>query len=229
MDTVGPMSPRRHTRIALIGSLAASALLLSGCFGSGDDQEPAAHRDRTQHTRAAEPTESTGPTGATTSAGTSSPTTATLAFSPRSGSKHTTDCERLEPGDDPAEFLYYPVLITPSVDVTLDSIATEHTGGVVDAGAWVAPATASSQTGTYKGWPPPSIITKGAQLQWGQRVPAGGAVLTAGSTYNVFLRLQVDPTPGDSTSSGLQLAFHDGAGTAATAEWKAKTTFSMSC
>lgn len=134
----------------------------------------------------------------------------------------------LNPGDDPAEFLYYPVLVTPSADVTLESLATDHTTGVVDAGTWVAPATPSSQTGTYKGWPPPKIITQGSQLQWDKRVPATGAQLAAGSTYSVFLRLQVDPTPGDSMSKGLQFSYADSGGTH-TATWKATTTFSMSC
>jgi hypothetical protein len=207
-------------------AVAACALLLSGCFGSGDDQEPTAHHGRSQHSRA---TEGSEPTSPATSGETSAPSgTATLAFSPRSGNKHTTDCEKLQPGDDPAQFLYYPVLITPSADLTLDSVTSDHTTGVVDAGSWVAPATPSSQTGTFKGWPPARIVTQGAQLLWGQRVPAQGATITGGSTYNVFLRLQVDPTPGDSTSRGLTFSFHDDAGSS-TASWKSTTTFSMSC
>ena len=220
------MSPRRHRWPALVGVVAACTLL-SGCFGSGGSEPTASHRTRHHrtHTSSAPDSPSTSsPTGSTTSG----PSAASLSFSPRSGGKHLDDCETLNPGDDPAEFLYYPVLVTPSTDVTLDSLATDHTTGVVDAGTWVAPATPSSQTGTYKGWPPPKIITQGSQLQWDKRVPAKGSMLAAGSTYSVFVRLQVDPTPGDSMSKGLQLRYSDAAGTH-TATWKATTTFSMSC
>lgn len=199
-------------------------MLLSGCFGSGGSEPTASHRTRHHRTHASSAPDS--PSTPTSSS--SSPAAASLSFSPRSGGKHLDDCERLVPGDDPAEFLYYPVLVTPSADVTLDSVATDHTTGVVDAGTWVAPATPSSQTGTYKGWPPPKIITQGSQLQWDKRMPAAGATLAAGSTYSVFVRLQVDPTPGDSMSKGLQLSYSD-AGGAHTATWKATTTFSMSC
>ncbi len=57
---------------------------------------------------------------------------------------------------------------------------------------------------------------------------ANGATLAAGVSYNVFLRLQVDPTPGDSAVKGLQIAYHD-AGGAHTDTWVATMTFSMSC
>lgn len=211
----------------MVASLAACALL-SGCFGSGTDQ--AAHRSRHR----ASPT--VGPTGTAESPSTSvpigptsAPTVASdLRFSPRSGSKHVNDCQRLVPGDDPAEFLYFPVVVTPRTSVTLDSVTTDHTTGVVDAGAWVAPATSSPQQGTFKGWPPSTLITHSSQLQWSKRVPAQGATLAAGTSYNVFVHLQVDPTPGDSTSKGLTLAYHD-AGGSHTDTWVAKTRFSMSC
>jgi hypothetical protein len=221
------MSPRRHSWPALVGAVAACTLL-SGCFGSGGTDPTASHR--TRHHRSHSPSAPVSPsTSAPTSSSSSNPAAAALTFSPRSGGKHLDDCERLVPGDDPAEFLYYPVLVTPATDVTLDSLATDHTTGVVDAGSWVAPATPSSQTGTYKGWPPPKIITQGSQLQWDKRVPAKGAQLAAGSTYSVFVRLQVDPTPGDSMSRGLRLSYHDAGGGAETSTWKATTTFSMSC
>jgi hypothetical protein len=205
----------------------ATCLLLTGCFGSGGTEPSAA--PRTGHHRAHASSAPLSPsTSAPTSSSSSSSSASLVSFSPRSGGKHLDDCESLSPGDDPAEFLYYPVLVTPATDLTLDSLATDHTQGVVDAGTWVAPATPSSQTGTYKGWPPPKIITQGSQLQWDKRVPAKGALLAAGSTYSVFLRLQVDPTPGDSMSKGLRLVFHDAGGTH-TFTWKATTTFSMSC
>ena len=59
-------------------------------------------------------------------------------------------------------------------------------------------------------------------------MPAAGATLTGGTTYNVFLRLQVDPTPGDSTVDGVVVGYHDASGSH-TVTWKATTTFSMDC
>ena len=35
------------------------------------------------------------------------------------------------PGDDPAEFVYYPVLLKATTRSTLDSVMTDHTQGVV--------------------------------------------------------------------------------------------------
>jgi hypothetical protein len=137
----------------------------------------------------------------------------------------------LVPGDDPAEFLYYPVVVTGPTSVTLESVATDHTQGVVDAGAWVAATGPTAETGTIKGWPPPRIVTGDSNLQWARRVPAKGATLDPGTSYNVFLRLQVDPTPGDSEVHGLVFTYRDATpGTGPhTDTWKATTTFSMSC
>ena len=221
------MSPRRRRHAAYVGSLAVVALLLSGCFGSGD-QSPAASHTRGHHSRATEPTTPTDPTSDDTSTPPVTPApTAVLKFSPRSGGKHLDDCQKLVPGDDPAEFVYYPVVVTASSTVTLDSVATDHTAGVVDAGSWIAPAAATPETGTFKGWPP-KYVAQDANLEWGQRVAAPGASLTGGTAYNVFLRLQVDPTPGDSEVKGIQFAFHNTGGDH-TITWVAHTTFSMSC
>ncbi len=205
------MSHTRHSTGALSLSITLCALLLSGC-SANDSSSSAA-------------------TGAPTpSAPTSTPpATTTLTFSPRSGGKHLEDCQRLVPGDDPAEFLYYPVLVKTRSAVTLDSVQTDHTQGVVDAAAWVAPAGSTPETGTFKGWPPPKIVTADPNLQWSKRVPAAGATIDpATGFYNVFIRLQVDPTPGDSEVKGIRFAYHDGAGSH-TATWLATTTFSMSC
>jgi hypothetical protein len=228
------MSHRRHTWAAVVGSVAALTLL-SGCFGS-DSQEPtAAHRTR-HHPRSTEPTTPTTPTAPTTSAPTSptspSVSPAVLSFNPKPGGKHQKDCERLQPGDDPAEFLFYPVVITPAQSVTLDDVGTQHSVGIVDAGAWVAPAGSTPETGTFKGWPPAKIVTRDPNLQWSERVPAKGAQLQAGVAYNVFLRLQVDPTPGDSRVKAIDFSFPgDSNSTAVPAPmfWRADTTFSMSC
>jgi hypothetical protein len=152
-----------------------------------------------------------------------------IRFSPKSGGKHLDDCQLLRPGDDPAEFLYYPVLVKVPTPVSLDAVATDHTSGVTEAGSWVAPAGSTPETGTFKGWPPASIVTQDSNLNWNQRVPAAGAALEPSiGWYNVFLRLEVDPTPGDSTVSGIDLRYHDAVGSY-TAHWKATTTFSMSC
>lgn len=211
--------------MAVVGSVAACALL-SGCFGSGGSEPTAGHR--TGHHRVQEssaPPESP-PTSSSTTPSTSP--TGPLSFSPRSGGKHLDDCQTLQPGDDPAEFLYYPVVIKASSSVTLDTVATEHTQGVVDAGAWIAPTGPTPETGTFKGWPPPKIVTGDSNLQWSQRSAAKGFTLAAGPTYNVFLRLQVDPTPGDSKVEAIDFTYHDASGSQ-TVTWKATTTFSMSC
>lgn len=219
------MSPIRHRWLAVVGSLALMTSL-SGCFGS-DSQEPTAARG-TGHPRqdSSEATETHAPSSPTTTS--TPPPTSVLTFSPRSGGKHLDDCQTLVPGDDPAEFLYYPVLIKATDALDLDAVASTHTQGVVDAGAWVAPAGPTPETGTIKGWPPPKIVTADSNLQWGKRVPAAGASLDPGVSYNVFLRLQVDPTPGDSSVNGIGFTYHDASGSH-TDSWKATTTFSMSC
>jgi hypothetical protein len=220
------MSPRWHRWPVVVGSLALAASL-SGCFGSSSQEPTAAHGTRHHHHAgqgSGEPTEATSsPTVHSTP-----PPPSALVFSPRSGGKHLDDCQRLVPGDDPAEFVYYPVLVKASSAVDLDTVVTDHTEGVVDAGSWVAPAAATPETGTFKGWPP-KYIAQDANLQWSKRVPAQGATLAPGTAYNVFLRLQVDPTPGDSSVKGLEFTYHDASGSQTTATWQATTTFSMSC
>jgi hypothetical protein len=153
-----------------------------------------------------------------------------VTFSPKSGGKHLDDCETLEPGDDPAEFLYYPLYLKTSLPMHIDSITTEHTQGVVDAASWVAPTGPTPEGGStaQKGWPPGPIVTHDSNLDWKARMVAAGSTLPAGPTYNVFLRLQVDPTPGDSKVTGIDFAYHDANGSH-TVTWKATTTFSMSC
>lgn len=218
------MSPVRHSWTAVPAAFLALGVLCSGCSSSDSKEPTAAHR--TKPHRTVEPSE---PTEATSSPTTqSTPAPASLTFSPKSGGKHLDDCQRLVPGDDPAEFLYYPVLVKANSTVDVDSVATDHTRGVVEAGSWVAPAAATPETGTFKGWPP-KFVAHDPNLQWSKRVAAAGATLDAGTTYNVFLRLQVDPTPGDSSVSAVVVTFHDASGSPTTARWKATTTFSMDC
>jgi hypothetical protein len=213
--------------------------MLSGCFGSGGGQQPSA----SQHTRHHHPSAGTSaststaatPSGSsstpTASASSSVPTTTTsaLRYSPKSDGKHNKECLALHPGDDPAEFLYYPVLVKATSSVRLDSISTQHSSGVVVAGSWIAPAPQAASTGILPGWPPPKIFTSSSSVQWSKRVTAAGATLDPmGGWYNVFLRIQVDPTPGDSTMSGVVVTYHDGSGTH-TDTWVDHVTFSMSC
>jgi hypothetical protein len=218
------MSHTRHGWTTFAAVLAACALL-SGCSGADDSQSSAAPPTQDQTSQPGEPTDSPPTSSPTTP---STPPPVVLRFSPRSGGKHTDDCQRLVPGDDPAEFLYYPVLVKTPTSLTLDSLETEHTRGVVDAAAWVAPAGPTPETGTFKGWPPPKIVTGDSNLQWSKRVPAKGATLEPGAFYNVFIRLQVDPTPGDSEVKGIQFGFHNEGGVH-TITWLGQTTFSMSC
>jgi hypothetical protein len=221
------MSHTRHSLSALSTSVIACVLLVSGCSANNSSSSSAGPASPTSSASGSAPTEPTSEP--TTSAPTSSPpATTAFTFSPRSGGKHLDDCQRLVPGDDPAEFLYYPVLVKVPTGLTLDSLTTDHTQGVVDAGSWVAPAAATPETGTFKGWPPPKIVTGDSNLQWSKRVPAAGATLEPGVFYNVFLRLQVDPTPGDSEVKGTRFAYHDANGTH-TVTWVAHTKFSMSC
>ena len=214
-------------RTVLLAVTAATlALLLSAC--SSSPKPTASHRPH--RSTSAAPSSSGEPSGAPTSpsASEASAPAPSLSFSPRSGGKHLDECQRLVPGDDPAEFLYFPVLVKAPSTAQLASLTTAHSAGVVDAGAWVAPAATTPQTGTFKGWPPSTLLTHSAQLQWSKRVTAAGATLAAGTWYNVFLHLQVDPTPGDSTVDGIVVRYADAAGDHE-ATWKATTTFSMSC
>lgn len=220
---------------AVVGSVAACTLL-SGCFGSGDSEPSASDSTGDHRSESSAPPDSPPTSSPTTSTPTTAPTTPSapvslLRFSPKSGGKHLDDCQRLVPGDDPAEFLYYPVLVKASSPVTLDAIGDLHTTqGVVLAGSWIAPSAPTGETGTVKGWPPGKIVTGDPNLQWSKRVTASGATLDPSSGwYNVFLRLQVDPTPGDSETTGLVFSYHDADGATHTDTWRATTTFSMSC
>ena len=218
------MSPRRHSWPALVVALAACTLL-SGCFGSSAPQPTASHHRRHHH-----PTSpSSSPTTAPTSSGpTSAPPApaSVLTFSPTTGLKHP-DCEKLSPGADPAEFLYYPVTIQASTPVHIDTIGTQNGAGVVNAGAWVSQTNTSLDTGTTP-WPPPSLIAQDPNLHWKQRMPATGATLAVGLTYEVFIHLKVDPTVGTTKIKGVVVTYHDSSGSQVDT-WPTKTTFSMSC
>ncbi|MGC4109559.1 MAG: hypothetical protein QM747_03850 [Nocardioides sp.] len=210
----------------------ATCTVLSGCFGSGGGGDGSSEPPRHHHSPSAPtgtPTGSsstpTSPTSATSPAGSSS----ALSFTPKSDGKHNRECLQLHPGDDPAEFLYYPVLVKASDQVDVDSVSTAHSDGVVVAGAWLAPAPQTPSTGTLPGWPPPKIFTTSSSVQWSQRVTATGATLDPGAGwYNVFLRIQVDPTVGDSTMSGVVFSYHDANGSHSDT-WVDHVTFSMSC
>jgi hypothetical protein len=218
------MSPIRHGRPVAAAALALGALL-AGC-SSSDSTEPTASHGTGHHDPGQESSEPTQETSSPTTG--TSPPPSSLRFTPKSGGKHLDDCQRLEPGDDPAEFVYYPVVIAPSTEVDLDALTTVHSDGIVEAASWVAPVSATPETGTFKGWPP-KFVAQDPNLQWSRRVPAAGATLEAGASYNIFLRLQVDPTPGDSEVSGVVFTFHNAGGSQTTVTWKATTTFSMDC
>ena len=224
------MSPTRRSWPTVIASVASCALL-AGCFGSGGSEssqpKPGHHQSHPTPSN-----ESSSPTEPTTSSTTTSPTpanAAVLRFSPKSDQKHSHECLTLHPGDDPAEFLYYPVVVRTSQPASLDEVTTEHSDGVTVAGSWVAPAPATPSTGILPGWPPPKIFTSSSTVEWSKRTDASGAALDpSAGWYNLFLRIQVDPTPGDSTMSGVQITYHDAAGSH-TVTWVDHVTFSMSC
>jgi hypothetical protein len=196
----------------------AACALLSGCFGSSSPTPTAAHT-RTHHSRGSSPSTdattqvtsppTTGPTTAPTTG--STVTSAALTFFPRSDGPHSHNCLRIT-GSAPAEFLYYPVVVTPTTSLQLTTAAVTYADGVQVVAAWVAPATATRETGTVD-WPAPSTVTQGSGVQWGQRVPAAGAGLTAGTSYNVFLRLRVYPDALPLATSGVVLTYTDATGT----------------
>jgi hypothetical protein len=219
-------------RSPVLAVSVAACLLLGGCFGSGGDDQassPRHHRPTSRSTTGDVPSGSDSTPTATSSTSSPAATASALRFSPRSDGRHNRECLLLHPGDDPAEFLYYPVLVKASGQVSLDQVTTVHSQGVVVAGAWVAPAPQTPGTGTLPGWPPPKIFTSSSSVQWSQRVAAAGATLDpSAGWYNVFLRIQVDPTPGDSTMSGVVLRYHDAGGDHSDT-WVDHVTFSMSC
>lgn len=225
------MWPTRNRRWVVACALVGTGALLSGCFGSGGGGGSSEPPPRHHHSPSSPGTPSSPSSSPTTATSPTSPatTSSALRFSPKSDGRHNHECLTLHPGDDPAEFLYYPVLVKATGAVTVDSLSTDHSDGVTVAGAWLAPAPQAPSTGTLPGWPPPRIFTTSSSVQWSQRVTAAGATLdpTAG-WYNVFLRIQVDPTPGDSTMDGVVLTYHDSAGTH-TDTWVDHVTFSMSC
>jgi len=115
-------------------------------------------------------------------------------------------------GSDPVDYVYYPVVVTPTAAVTLDDLSVTYADGVQVAGAWVAPAPAAAGTGLVEGWPAPSILTQSSSVQWSKRVVAQGAALAAGTPYNVFLHLRVYPDALPYRTNGVVLTYHDDAG-----------------
>lgn len=228
------MSPSRHRRTGrwTTGGLAlVSCLLLSGCFGSGGGDQatpPQRHHHHAPSTSATPSSSSSTPTATTSATSSTAAPGSELRFSPRSDGRHNHECLQLHPGDDPAEFLYYPVLVKATSPVDVDSVSTQHSDGVVVAGSWVAPAPQTPSTGTLPGWPPPKIFTSSG-VEWRQRVTAAGATLDpSAGWYNVFLRIQVDPAAGDSTMTGVVVSYHDASGSHSDT-WVDHVTFSMSC
>lgn len=229
------MGHRRHAghRAVVVAGSLATCLLLSGCFGSGGGSGPVSApptRHRPTSTPTISPTQPTSaPTTPTTATSAPSGPASDLRFSPKSDGKHNKECLTLHAGDAPAEFVYYPVLVKATQEADLAGVTTDHSSGVTVAGSWIAPAATTPGTGTLPGWPPPKILTSSSSVQWSQRVAASGATLepTTG-WYNVFLRIQVDPSVGDSTMSGITFAYHDANGDH-TDTWVDHVTFSMSC
>lgn len=223
-----------------LGSLAAAltaTVLLGGCLGSGSGSS-SPQAGHTGHTRPTTP--STPPTSEPTSPPTSTPPTSTptssaptapaqpaLRFSPKSDGRHSHSCYN-DAGGTTTEYVDYPVIVTPTTSVDLDSVSIVHTDGVTVSESWVAPAPANAGTGLVSGWPPPSILTQSNTVQWSQRVTAAGATLDAGTSYNVFLHLVVDSSRLPAKTAGIVFAFHDQAGNDSTT-WVAHVAFKASC
>jgi hypothetical protein len=193
---------------------AAVGILLSGCFGSGSPTPTATH---TGSHKSHGSVPSTGSTSQPTTPSTSEPTTTPpttgpsgtsgpLSFSPRSDGRHSHTCYTIT-GNDPVDFVYYPVMVKAASSVRLTTAAVTYADGVQVAGAWVAPGAPTHGTGTVQGWPAPSILTQSTSVQWSKRVPAAGASLAPGTWYNVFLHLRVYPDALPLATDGVDLTF----------------------
>lgn len=204
-------------RTALLGATAVSlALLLSACSSS---PKPTASHHRPHHSPSAGPSESGVPSSAPTSASvspspppsSSSAPGPSLSFDPTSGGRHSHTCIQVS-GTAPVDYLYYPVIVTPSSAVTLDDLSVTYADGVRVVDSWVAPAPADAGTGFVQGWPAPSIVTQSGSVQWSRRVEAKGAALGAGTPYTTFLHLRVYPDQLPYRTDGVVLTYHDAAG-----------------
>jgi hypothetical protein len=226
----------RHRLGSLTAALTAT-VLLGGCFGSGSGSSSpqAGHTGHSRATTPSTPTTSqpttpptsTPPTSPPTSSAPTTPPQPALRFSPKSDGRHSHSCYT-DAGNTTAEYVDYPVVVTPTTLVDLDSVSMVHTAGVTVADAWVAPAPADAGTGLVAGWPPPSILTQSNTVQWSRRVTAAGATLDAGTSYNVFLHLVVDNNQLPAKTTGIVFGFHDQAGNLSTT-WVAHVAFKPSC
>jgi hypothetical protein len=223
----------RHGLRSTVVAVAACALL-SGCFGSSSPEPTAAHSGPHKSRASTPVTDATSPvTSPATSVPTTAPTTGSsggvvpLQFFPKSDGRHSHICYTIS-GSDPVDFVYYPVVVEPSVAVTLTTAAVTYADGVQVAGAWVAPSAPTRGTGTVQEWPAGPDVTQSASVQWSKRVPAAGASLTPGTWYNVFLHLRVYPDALPLATDGVVLTFTDSSG-AHDVTWVDHLTFKTSC
>src|SRR3954469_5151727 len=169
--TLVTVCPMRHTARAGVVAIGA-CLLLSGCFGSGSSKPTAADTDSPAASPTGTPTGTPtgGSSGTPTSPATLEPTTAptssaaatpaVLTFSPKSDGRHSHTCFAIS-GTAPVDYIYYPVMVTSSAPVTLDSAAVTYADGVQVAGSWVAPVgSTTGGVGTVEGWPAPAILAQ---------------------------------------------------------------------
>jgi hypothetical protein len=215
--------------MALVGTLT-TAMLLSACSGSGSAEPPTATHPRHHHRTPSSPTTATESTSPTSAPPSSSPpvVASSLGFSPPSNGKHSHTCVQVT-GSDPANFVYYPVMVKATSSVTLDTVATTYADGVQNAGSWVAPSPSDGGTGMVNGWPAPSILTQSNTVEWSKRVPAAGAVLdpTRG-WYTVFLHLTVYPDALPLKTDGIVFTYHE-AGASHTDTWVDHLVFKATC
>jgi hypothetical protein len=132
-------------------------------------------------------------------------------------------------GSDPANFVYYPVMVRATSSVTLSTVATTYADGVQNAGSWVAPSPADGGTGMVDGWPAPSILTQSNTVEWSHRVPAAGAALDpATGWYTVFLHLTVYPDALPLRTDGIVFTYRSGE-TSQTDTWVDHLVFKTAC
>jgi hypothetical protein len=212
----------RTTAVA-VGACA----LLSGCFGSTSPEPTASHsRTHSSHSTSPSTEPTTPPTTAPSTEPTTAPTTSTgsgFTFYPQSNGPHSHNCLNIT-GNKPVDFFDYPVVVTPATAVTLTAAAVTYADGVQVAGAWVAPATSTQLVG-LDSWPPPSNVTG---LNWSQRVPAAGAALGPGTSYNVLLHLRVYPDALPLATSGVVLTYTDSGGSH-DVTWVTHLSFKRAC
>ena len=174
-------------------AIVVLGLVLSGCTGGDAASDPDA---------AATPT-SAGP--ATGSAGAEPRTDGPLQLDDASGKA----CFSLRFGH---EYTHWEHVLRPEVDVEITGFRLVGADDVLAPGqGFVAelPRTVGA-TGFTLGFPPGPKVTRSRNVDWADRRPAVGARLDAGTSSNLWVRIQVDRGVRRAHYEGLELQYTAG-------------------